>query len=207
MPRGPDKGPRKRKTLSPADFGSRKKRPAWAEEQTLRRVILGPSLRYYRVVLLYYRERRTFREIARETGLTQDSIGVMVMKVRRAMRAKIEHTSAPIGAKVTGWDKRTEWIGQSMVTRSPGNRGTGRTTHVPLMFNDTLLRKCIFAAAMDKLQLAREYWLENRTIKELAASRGLSMSAVGLRLWQLKRLMEHPPARRYRVRVRLTRIC
>jgi hypothetical protein len=186
-------------------FGSRKKRPAWATEETLRRVIVGPSIRYYRVVLLYYHERKTFREIARETGLKQDSIGVMVMKVRRAMGATIErrddsHISEP------EWDKRTEFYGQSIVTRSPGNRGEGRTTHCPAMFNETLLRKCIFSVALKKLELAREYWLENKTIREIAAKHSLSLSTVSLRLWQLKKLMEHPPARRYRERVRLTRI-
>jgi hypothetical protein len=205
MPRGPDRKPRKRKTLTPANFGSRKKRPAWATEQTLRRVICGPSVRYYRICLMYYRERKTLREISGETGITQVQLAIMLMKVRRAMGATIER-KPEMQICTSGWDKRTEWIGQQMVTRSPGNRGSGRTRHVPLMFNDTLLRRVIFTAALDKLQLAREYWLENKTIRELAESRGLTQSAVGLRLWQLKRQMEHPPTRRYRERVCLTRV-
>jgi hypothetical protein len=183
-------------------FGSRKKRPAWATEDTLRRVILGPSLRYYRVVTMYYRERRTFREIARETGLTQDSIGFMVQRVRRAMGAKVERRE---NSAITEpeWKKGTEWVGQSMVTRSPGNRGTGRTMHVPLMFNETLLRKCIFTVALEKLQLAREYWIDNKTIGEIARSRRLSLSTVSLRLWQIKQHMEAPQPRLYRERVHL----
>jgi hypothetical protein len=205
MPRGPDRKPRKRKTLSPADFGSRKKRPIWATEQTLRRVICGPSVRYYRIVRMYYWERRTLREISRETGIKQDQLAIMLMKVRRAMGAKIEriedsHINEP------EWDKRTEWVGQTMVTRSPGNRGTGRYAHVPLMFNDALLRKCILSRALETYGWAVEFWLQNDTLENIAARHDSTKSTVGLRLWQIKRRMEHPPARRYRERVYLTRI-